>query len=387
MTRILYVIETLGIGGAETQLLKLQGYMDRERFESHVCYLYGSSDLVPDFEEQGVEVHCLALKHRHQWLRGIMRLTALVRKIQPDLIHTSLFNSNLIGRFASTITRKPLICSLTSTNYEPVRYEYESISPFKHKIVKYIDSITGRIFVDRFIAVTPFVKESMVRRLGLSAGKISVIARGLDGMLAGTDGCEPPDDLRDVLRGRWPVLINVGRLVEQKGHSFVIKAVGILKQKYPGIILLVAGGGPRENELRGLINEQALDGNVVLLGVRRDIKELLAVSDIFVFPSIYEGAANAIVEAAGMGKPCVAFDTPNLKSVVTEEFCRFSELGSPESLAKEIDWLCSNKDKWRQMGMVASNWVLEHNNFDNIARMTEELYEKVVSGAVVDVGL
>ncbi len=96
------------------------------------------------------------------------------------------------------------------------------------------------------------------------------------------------------------LLISVGELNENKNHETVIKAINGMDVYY-----IIAGVGNKRDELQALIDSQGMTDRIKLLGFRTDVKELYAVSDMFVFPSFREGLSVSVMEAMATGLPCV----------------------------------------------------------------------------------
>lgn len=105
---------------------------------------------------------------------------------------------------------------------------------------------------------------------------------------------------------RENIIINVGRLVPEKGQEYLIKAFSMLGNKDWKLVIL--GDGPLHNKLKSQILDLGLDGKVIMPGAVKNIDEWLAKSSIFVLSSVSEGFPNALVEAMAAGLPCVSFD-------------------------------------------------------------------------------
>ena len=111
---------------------------------------------------------------------------------------------------------------------------------------------------------------------------------------------------------------NSGRLVEQKGQIHLVEAAKILKEKGYSFRILIAGKGKLEEYLKEKINEYNLYNEVVLLGFTDKIEEFMNSIDVFVFPSYFEGSANAILEAMYFAKPVVCFDVSSMPELVED---------------------------------------------------------------------
>lgn len=102
-----------------------------------------------------------------------------------------------------------------------------------------------------------------------------------------------------------PVFGHVGRLAPEKNHAFLLDVFACLRQQLPDAVLIMAGRGPLEDELREKARRLGLDGNALFLGVCEDVPAVLRAMDVFVFPSTSEGLPMAAVEAQASGLPCL----------------------------------------------------------------------------------
>jgi len=146
------------------------------------------------------------------------------------------------------------------------------------------------------------------------------------------------------------ILATAGRMIHQKNQAFLIGVADALKQKGYKFRLLIAGTGELENNLRNLVESLDVGSHVEFLGFVEDMSGLFASTDLFVFPSFYEGSPNALIEAAARGLPIVASDIAPIREILpddqlgrlcpvddTEAFCdTIMELGNDPALRDEI---------------------------------------------------
>ena len=112
------------------------------------------------------------------------------------------------------------------------------------------------------------------------------------------------------------VLTNVGRLRTQKGQTFLLDAMASLVSAFEGIKLLILGEGDLLPTLKRKLEALGLSNRVKFLGNRSDVPDILALTEIFVFPSLWEGTSLALLEAMAAGKPIVATDIPGNRTVL-----------------------------------------------------------------------
>ena len=144
-------------------------------------------------------------------------------------------------------------------------------------------------------------------------------------------------------------------------------------------VLIAGNEGNFSGELKALCEKNSTEGFVRLLGHRDDIPVLLSAADIFVFPSLYEGAAGAVVEAMALGLPIVASDIPSIREIVEPgRNGILVEPGSPEKLAKAIDLLMEDKEKRALFGRRSREIFLERYTSDRSMSRMIVLYEEVL---------
>ena len=163
----------------------------------------------------------------------------------------------------------------------------------------------------------------------------------------------------------------VAGLRPQKDHDTLIRAMAELPPQYE---LWLAGDGERRSEIKCLINELGLSQRIKLLGVRRDVPELLAQADVTVLSSHHEGLSLSSVECMASGRPFIAGDVPGLSEVVSGAGVLFPH-GNHQALAQEIKCLCENPEHYRE---VAAKCQARASQFD-IATMAKEYNEAYLS--------
>lgn len=165
---------------------------------------------------------------------------------------------------------------------------------------------------DGLLAVSDAMRADMAA-LGIPGGKIRVHRTGVD------QARFVPTADRDAAKSAWgvtgPLAVATGALIPRKGHDVTIRAVAGL----PGVTLLIAGEGPEQPALEGLIAGLGVGERVRLLGsvAHADLPRLLAAADVFALASSSEGLANAWVEALASGVPVVITDAGGARELVT----------------------------------------------------------------------
>lgn len=173
----------------------------------------------------------------------------------------------------------------------------------------------GRL-VDGFIAVSDDVAASVRRAYRPPRDRLVVIPNGVDiDRYARSDARSV---LRDALGvpGDAPLAIVIAKLMTQKGHSVLLEALPIVLDRFPELRTVLVGDGELRHELEMAVRDANLQERVVFLGSRGDIPALLAASDLFVLPSLWEGMPMALLEAMASGLPVVASGVSGTREVV-----------------------------------------------------------------------
>ena len=381
--RVLHVIESLGRGGAERQLVNNLRAIARNRFDNTVCFLYERDDLQPELVRLGIPVYKLDMSSPYDWRRGLFGLRAVIKEGQFDVIHTELCWADIYGRICGRLfSDAKIVTTIHAAIYEPqILKDDPNLQPWKLTLVRILDGLTGALCNHRFIACSEFVKQSAVKRLGYRPESIGVIYNGIDLGSFNKDSSGKVVSLRRELgldHGE-AILVNVSRLIPQKGQRYLIMAMPKVLNKYPSARLFLVGGGPMASELRELTHDLGVEEAIKFLGTRHDVPAILQLSDLFVLPSLSEGMPVALLEAMAMRKPCIASKITSIPEVVEDGRSGLSvEPQRPDQLANAILSLINDPGRRQAMGTRGRQIVEEKFSINVNIRLLENLYERVV---------
>lgn len=361
--KVLFVIDTLQTGGAEQSLLA--NVIRFKNMKPVVCHLYAGEQLKQRFIDHGITVHSVGLKKKYGFPQAYKQLKAIVQKEQPDIIVAYLTRSELVARLVGRFGHIPVIGNFVSDLYSDA---YNSTLSWKAKILvpffKWANRSTAG-FCKGFMAITEAVKQTNGKALGIDPDKIVVIHRGRD---SNTFRFQ----VAQISPGKPLRFLNVGRLVPVKGQRDLILAFKEFLPACPQAVLHIAGDGPARESLSALINELGLQKNVVLLGSRSDIPQLINEYDCFVFPSHSEGFGAATLEAMFAGLPVLVSEIPAHKELVTHmETGYFFETGSVQSITQALLWYKDNIAVANTMAVNANEYARQHFELSKIAGKME----------------
>lgn len=174
-------------------------------------------------------------------------------------------------------------------------------------------------------------------------------------------------------------MISVGELSIRKNHQVILHAIARVKN--PKIKLIICGEGEQYRSLVNLTKKLGIDNQVVFLGFRRDVPEVLCASDIFVFPSLWEGLGLAGIEAMYSQLPVIGSNRQGIKDyVVPQKTGMLFEPCDVDELKKYIAQLVQDDELRRRMAINGKNKALEF-SLQNSIKSLENIYikEKVIS--------
>jgi len=306
MTRIVYVTTGLSYGGAETQIKNLALYLKQRKWSLSVVSMLPPQAYVDELESAGICVYNLRMRRKVPDPRAVLRLAAIVRRERPLVVHSHMVHANLLARITRLSVKMPVLVCTAHSIIEGGRAReiaYRLTDPLTDLTTQVSEA--GRL---RYIQVG-----------AVPSNKILYIPNGID-----TARFQPNPNARQVVRDALGcpkeafVWLTVGRLEPVKNHLNLLSAFQEVAAVHPHARLLIAGQGLLQAAIEQRIAELGLAAQVRLLGVRRDIPELLNAADAFVLPSLWEGMPLTLLEASATALPIVATDVGGNAEVVLE---------------------------------------------------------------------
>jgi len=364
--KVLQVVDSLGMGGAERQVFEIAMHIDRNEFELHICSLWDEDNfLLEDFKKINVPVYTIRQFGFFDY-SCLKKTFDYIKDLKPDIVHTFLFTADCYGRIAARLAGVPLIISSQRS--------VDLWKKFRHKLC---DRILASI-TTRFIANSEAGKRFLVEAEGVKPSKIEVIYNGVD-LRAFNDPFDK-DGLRQSLRihPNERIITMVARLAYVKDHITYLKAAQIVLSQIQDLHFLIVGDGELENKIRRDILDLDLEDNVTLLVQRKDIPQILSITDISVLTSLYEGCANAILESMAAAKPVVATDAGGNRELVIDGSTGYLvPVKDAGALAEKIYYLLKNPDIMRRMGEAGRKRVETNFTLDKALNSIENLYQKL----------
>ena len=287
--RLLLVVDSLEVGGAERQVVDLAVALRRNGYGVTVaCSVAG--DLSGALEEARVPVRPLLerLAKRRLSLAYAWRLRRLLRRERFDLVHAHIYASVVAAAIATLRTDVPLVITEhTEASWQDWRARWVSRWVYRR--------------VERIIAVSTPIRRRLIERDGVHPDLITVVPNAV------VPASEPPADAPHPAELRERPLVGVvARLQPEKGVANFLKAATRVAPQFPEAHFVVAGDGPLRQVLAALAEDLGLRERVHFLGFRSDASALMKSLDVLVVPSVTEGSPLVTLEAMAAGVPVVA---------------------------------------------------------------------------------
>ncbi len=284
-----------------------------------------------------------------------------------DVLHAHFGPIGNSFRFARELLRSPLVVSFHG--YDFSTFPRKQGTGVYRKLFATADLFTTNSDYSR----------GQLERLGCPCEKIQKLPVGLN-------PDEFPFRAREKMAGQPFRIVTVGRLVEIKGHEYVIRAVAALREKAPSVRYDIVGEGPLRAKLERLVGELRLSDCVTFHGALAEdsVKRILAEADIFVLTSVsvegdQEGQGLVLQEAQAMGLPVIATRHGAFpEGVLPDDSAFLVPERDVASLAERLEYLATHSELWPQMGRAGRKFVEERYDIRQLNARLLELYAKAM---------
>ncbi|HOO25406.1 MAG TPA: glycosyltransferase family 1 protein, partial [Clostridiales bacterium] len=331
--RVLHVINSMNLAGAESLLMNIYRNIDRKKIQF---------DFLLNIKEKSYfEDEILTLGGRIYKMRSIRELGPLLYKkelkrffqthSEYKIIHSHLEATTGIILEAARETDKSVRIAHahnSSHNRSSVFYHLENL--FKDCCKRKIkNSATDYFACSELAADFLFGRNAPERKLIKNAigGEKYIFSQ------------ETRREIRKefIIEDDTCVIGHVGRFYEQKNHLFLIEVFEKYQRINPSSILWLIGDGKIEEKIRKEVSSRGIEEKVVFWGQRSDVADLMQAMDVFMLPSKHEGLSLALVEAQTAGLPCLVSDRVTTESCLDAKLVKFLPLGKKDAWVKELE--------------------------------------------------
>ncbi|MBC6425753.1 MAG: glycosyltransferase family 1 protein [Ekhidna sp.] len=296
------------------------------------------------------------------------KIFKILDEFNPDLLHWS--SPSLLGKYATEYSIRNGVPNITIYHSHFSSYiDYLKWLPFRSEIRNFLDKKLTRLYekASLILAPTLSMKEFLVER-GTDPDKIGIWGRGVDGKKFN------PHHRSEALIDRWggrkkTKILFVSRLVHYKETDMLIRLSHILR---PNTLLLITGEGPERSKMEKESDPEKTIFTGKLIG--KQLSEVYASADMFVFPSLTDTFGNVVLEAMASGLPVLAANEGGPKNIVQDGKTGYLlEPKNEKAFNEKIDLLIDNKSHYREMRENALNYA-QNVSWDNIIKQIHRFY-------------
>jgi glycosyltransferase involved in cell wall biosynthesis len=380
--KIVYLITSLDVGGSERQLVAWVRGLPKERYECHIICLSGFGPLEEQARAAGATLYDLRYPRKRApgTIKGStlpaafaawLRLVKLLRRLQPDIFHTQIPACNVLGGVAGRVAGvKRMICTKLALGH------YRD----KSRILARLENIVDPWF-DLIHCKSRAIMEDVLRREPVSPQKLRLVYNGID--LSRFENLPAREEVRRALaisEDRF-VVGTVANLIPYKGHEEIVDALALFHERWPRVMALWIG---RDDGIAERLFEKAralgVVDQIMFLGPRSDVPQLLPAMDVLLSASHEEGFSNVILEGMAAALPVVATNVGgNPEAVLDGETGYIVEPRNPESIAAALEKLMQDPQQARQMGEKGAQRVRAEFSYEAMIEGLEGLYEELLT--------
>ncbi|GAK57263.1 putative glycosyl transferase, group 1 [Candidatus Vecturithrix granuli] len=372
--RILEFVTYAGIGGTQQMLLEALRYAshaNHAKYQYTVCVLLQRDVLNEELSHLNIENFCLNMQG--YWDVSVWwKLYRFVKNRQFDLIRTYGLKADLIGRIVGK-------CAGIPVNITSVR----STDPWRKWYHVFLDRLTSRL-TDLYLSNSEAGRMAIHGRERIPLAKIRTISNGID-----LEKYTPYHAHIPEISARYredfqispttPVLGIVANLGTMKGHATILEAFPLMRQAFPDLKCVFVGRDDLNGTLQRDVCERKLEQNIICTGIRRDIPELIAMLDVFLLPSLWEGFPMALLEAMAMKRPIVASSVGGIPEMIESgKTGLLIPPQNPEALARAVLFLLKHPEKAAEMGNAAYQRIQRDFYLQTQVARTEDIYEHLI---------
>lgn len=380
LEKILYIVDTLCIGGRERIIVDTCNYLTEHGYEVYVCSLVSdnnplASQLSPKVIFSTLPTRENAIIGMRSFFNGLDVIRLLSKKIQhisPQVIHTHSYLHRLL-MVNMAIRQSKIRSRVFHTVHTSGLYYSKSdiISRFKRQI----ERVALRLTYPSLIAVSPIVQDNNVKYYQSVTRHSRFIPNGIDVKR----DLPARNDVRESLQIKETdqVLVYIARLVPGKNHITLIKAIVLLRNSFPCIKLFLVGDGELLDQLKTVASKGGIENHVIFTGSVSDVKPYLTIANIGVFPSEYEGFSMSILEMMAAGLPIIASNIAIFKYLITDfKNGLLFETCDETQLSEKIALLLRDEALRREMGNNAKSRASDF-SFDVTMRKLVKYYKNI----------
>ena len=363
MEKILFLNTCVEWGGGEKWTFDTADELDNRGYQVIIGSV-AESELFTRAKKAGIKTKEVAIRNTLSVLNPV-KLIAFINYLKQEKIDTIFLNLSQDLKFGALAAKL--------AGVERIIYRRGIDIPIKDRF--YTKFLLADCVTD-IIVNSQATKASVLKNTDdyLDESKINIIYNGIK--LEKIAQREITSDIREEfkLSEDIPLIANVGRLTEQKGHKYLLQAVDLMREQLQEFKVLIVGKGELEQQLKNEVKELGLEDYIIFTGFRKDVYNIMQQMDFLLHTALWEGFGFVIAEAMAVAKPVVACDSSNISELVIDgETGYLAEVKNPEDIAQKAIKMIKNENK-ESLGKQARKRVEKKFVFKDKVSQLEEKY-------------
>jgi glycosyltransferase involved in cell wall biosynthesis len=373
-TRVVQIIDSLGMGGAERVLAQTAPRLARLGLDVRVVVLQerNGNPLAEPLQRSGIPVELIRID-RLRNLAQVRTLLATLRSLRPDILHGHLEFAGILASIAGRRLGIPSVVTLHTLD-APTGLDRKSLH------LRLMNRVLGHM-ATTVVCLTESARAT-AKTTPLRRTDLVVLANGVDL----EPWRAPPRQDRAALRNSLgipagaPLIATVAVLRPEKGIAHLINAMPAVMSRHGDARLLIVGDGADRAALQGRVGDLGLDGQIVFAGVRDDVPDLLRAADCFVLPTLGDALPTVIMEAMAASLPIVASATGGVPEMIRDgKEGLLVEPGNEAQLAAACIRILDDPEVARSLAAAGRRRVEQSFNLDRQVQRQSDLYSRLLS--------
>jgi len=381
--KILFVLGSLGAGGAERQVLRILTHLDRERYAPSMYVVHREGELL---EQVPVDVPVFAYWDDRTYprlnfpgrilLSQARDLARVIDREQIDLVYDRASQMTLTASLAMRRNAIPRVSVAVGDPSRDFALLHSRFAFAKRHLLR-----RAYRTADRIVAVSEGVRRGLIDFFALAASQVVTCPNLFDIDQIDAASSEAFDQYQ---ADRFEI-VTVGRLSQEKGHIHLLQAMERLVEadRHARVRLWLVGSGPLEQTLRGFVKDHGLEAHVCFAGYQTNPLPFVKHAQLFCLPSLYEGMPNALIEAMVCGTPVISSDCPSGPREILGDDNKFGCLvpvADAGSLADAITDAISDYPARQTKTASARRHIIEHYSLKSGLRQLESVFDELIDG-------
>lgn len=354
------MITGLGMGGAENQVVNIADKFAEKGIDVTIAYMLEPVIVKP--KNENVKLVWLGgTKSAFGVFTALKNLVQLIRGIKPNVVHSHMFHANILTRLArmsAPVSR--LVSTAHSTN------EGGKLRMLAYRLTNCLSDVFTNVSID---AVRAFEQKKAVAK-----GEMLLVGNGIDAAYFKFSPDARMNIRNELGFSEKNVFIAIGRFHEAKDYPNLIDAFVKVVSRSEDCHLLIVGDGELRSVIERQITQLSLQEYITLLGVRKDIPDLLSASDVFVLSSAWEGSSLVAAEAMACERIVIVTDSGGVANII-DRYGYVVPPREPDMLAQRMkSALALSETEAAELGRKARQRIWEHYSLDAAVQKWLDIY-------------